>query len=142
MTVNSIHDVNWLLDDLVRRAAGLQRAVLLSADGLLIGRSTGMVRADAEHLAAAACALQSLAKGTGKHFDGGQVRQTVIEMDRKFLLVTAAGSGTCLAVLAAADADLGMVAFEVTRMIGRVGSHLTSQPRAADGPVAPRADAS
>jgi len=142
MTVNSMHDVNWLLDDLVRRATGLQTAVLLSADGLLIGRSTGMVRADAEHLAAAACALQSLAKGTGKHFDGGQVRQTVIEMDRKFLLVTAAGSGACLAALAAADADLGLVAFEVNRLVSRVGSHLTSPPRAAVGPAAPRADAS
>ena len=129
MTVNATHEAAWLLDDLVRRAAGIQHAVLLSSDGLLIGRSSTLARADAEHLSAAACALNSLARGTGKHFDGGQVHQTVIEMDRKFLLVTAAGTGACLAVLAGADADLGMIAFEVNRLVNRVGTHMTAQPR-------------
>lgn len=129
MTVNATHEATWLLDDLVRRAAGIQHAVLLSSDGLLIGRSSNLGRADAEHLSAAACALNSLARGTGKHFDGGRVHQTVIEMDRKFLLVTAAGTGACLAVLAGADADLGMIAFEVNRLVNQVGTHMTAQPR-------------
>lgn len=142
MTVNSIQSADWLLDDLVHRTAGVQRAVLLSADGLLIGRSRSLPRADAEHLAAAACALQSLAKGTGRHFDGGPVHQTLIEMDRMFLMVCGAGAGASLAVLIAADADLGLVAFEVNRMVSRVGSHLTSPPRSAAERPVPGSDAS
>lgn len=140
MTVNSMHDMNWLLDDLVQRATGAQRAVLLSSDGLLMGRSTGLSRADAEHLSAAACALQSLASGTGKHFDGGAVHQTVIEMDRAFLMVTSAGRSACLAVLASADSDLGVIAFEVNRMVARVGSHIGTTPRSPM--IRPDADAS
>lgn len=72
MTANSVQDASWLLDDLVRRASGVQRAALLSADGLLIGRSAALSRA---------------------------------------------------------DADLGLVAFEVNRMVRRVGSHLSATPR-------------
>lgn len=125
-------DASWLLDDLVRRAGGVQRAALLSSDGLLIGRSSALTRADAEHLAAAACALQSLARGTGRHFDAGQVHQIVVEMERGFLLVTAAGAGASLAVLVDADADLGLVAFEVNRMVRRVGSHLSAAPRTSE----------
>lgn len=130
MTVNiSSRDSNWMLDDLVQRAVGAQRAVLLSADGLLMGQSSGLSRGDAEHLAAVASALQSLARGTGKHFDGGAVHQTVVELERAFLVVTAAGTGACLAVLAASNSDLGLIAYEVNRMVARVGRHMATAPR-------------
>lgn len=130
MTVNiSSRDSNWMLDDLVQRAVGAQRAVLLSADGLLMGQSSGLSRGDAEHLAAVASALQSLARGTGKHFDGGAVHQTVVELERAFLVVTAAGTGACLAVLAASNSDLGLIAYEVNRMVARVGKHMATAPR-------------
>ncbi|GAA5123328.1 roadblock/LC7 domain-containing protein [Haloechinothrix salitolerans] len=130
MTVNlSPKESNWLLDDLLRRATGANRAVLLSSDGLLMGKSHDMSVADAEHLAAVASALQSLAKGTGKYFDGGAVHQTVVELERAFLVVTEAGTGACIAVLAQADADLGLIAYEVNRMVASVGKHMATAPR-------------
>lgn len=130
MTVKaSPKEMDWLLEDLVQRVSGVDRAVLLSSDGLLMGRSQSLTQPDAEHLSAVASAFQSLARGTGKHFGGGDVHQTVVEMQRAFLMVTAAGKGACLAVMAAQDSDLGMIAYEVNRMVTRVGTYLASKPR-------------
>jgi predicted regulator of Ras-like GTPase activity (Roadblock/LC7/MglB family) len=123
--------LDWLLDDLVRRVGQITKAVILSSDGMALGASGTLGRDDAEHLAALAAGLVSLARGTGRHFGGGQVRQTVIEMDSGFLLVTAAGSGTCLAVIAGPDADLGLTAYEMAIMVKRSGEHIRVQTRAA-----------
>jgi predicted regulator of Ras-like GTPase activity (Roadblock/LC7/MglB family) len=127
--------MDWLLDELVAKLAGAERAVLLSADGLLIGRSATIAVEDAEHLSAVCSGFQSLAKGTGRHFGGGQVRQTVVEMENSFLVITAAGRGACLALLAAADADMGMVAYEMNLMVKRVGSAMMSEARSPGRPV-------
>jgi predicted regulator of Ras-like GTPase activity (Roadblock/LC7/MglB family) len=122
-------DLNWLLDDLVTRAVGAQHAVVLSTDGLCVGRSRGMNREDSEHLSAMASAFQSLARGVGRHFGGGQVRQTVVELDHAFLVVTAAGNGACLALVASDDADIGMIAYEMNLMVKKVGKYLVAKPR-------------
>lgn len=130
--------LDWMLDDLGRRLAGVNRAVVLSTDGLLISRSSELSRDDAEHLSAVAAGLQSLARGSGHHFKGGAVQQTVVEMEQLFLVVTAAGSGACLAVLAEADADLGRVVYEMNLLVKRVGRYLSTQPRGDLGEKASR----
>jgi predicted regulator of Ras-like GTPase activity (Roadblock/LC7/MglB family) len=121
----------WLLDDLVRRVEPISKAVILSADGLALGASSTLERDDAEHLAALSAGFQSLARGAGRYFGGGQVRQTIIEMESGFLLVAAAGHGTCLAVLAEQNADLGLVAYEMAILVRRSEEHLGVSPRAA-----------
>jgi hypothetical protein len=40
------------------------------------------------------------------------------------LFVTAAGTGSCLCVLSAAEADIGQIAYEMTLLVHRVGEHL------------------
>jgi predicted regulator of Ras-like GTPase activity (Roadblock/LC7/MglB family) len=122
-------DLDWLLDDLVNRVTQIDKAVILSRDGLAIGASNGLTREDAEHLSAVAAGFQSLARGAGRHFGGGQVRQTIVEMDTAFLFVTAAGEGSCLAVLSPASADAGLIAYEMAVLVKRVGQHLSVSPR-------------
>ncbi|MGW3497300.1 roadblock/LC7 domain-containing protein [Streptomyces sp. NPDC001020] len=122
-------ELNWLLDDLVERVASIRKALVLSSDGLPTGVSGELSREDSEHLAAVASGFHSLAKGVGRHFDAGGVRQTVVELDEAFLFVTAAGDGGCLAVLSDADSDVGQVAYEMTLLVKRVGVHLGSAPR-------------
>lgn len=117
----------------MERVVGTEKAVVLSADGLLIGRSRALTTADAEHLSAVSSAFQSLALGTGRHFGGGDVRQTVVEMEHAYLVVTAAGDGACLAVLAEEDADMGMLAYEMNLLVRRVGTYLSAAPRSASG---------
>ncbi|TQK50446.1 putative regulator of Ras-like GTPase activity (Roadblock/LC7/MglB family) [Streptomyces sp. SLBN-118] len=122
-------DLDWLLDDLVLRAREVRHAVVLSNDGLPVGASTALTREDAEHLAAVASGFHSLAKGAGRHFHAGSVRQTMVEMDDGFLFVAAAGDGSCLAVLASVVADIGLIAYEMARLVKRVGEHLRTPPR-------------
>ncbi|MGW6689760.1 roadblock/LC7 domain-containing protein [Streptomyces sp. NPDC054961] len=121
--------LNWLLDELVEKVASIRKAVVLSGDGLPTGSSADLTREDSEHLAAVASGFHSLAKGVGRHFDSGTVRQTVVELDEAFLFVMAAGDGSCLAVLADSESDVGQVAYEMTLMVKRVGDHLATAPR-------------
>jgi len=121
--------LDWLIDDFVRRVPAAQQAVVLSVDGLLMGASRGLAQADAEHMSAVAAGFASLSRSAGRHFQRGQVRQTIIEMESAFLLVTAAGQGSCLAVLATADSDIGMVAYEMAMLVERIGHNLATSPR-------------
>ena len=124
--------LDWLLDDLVQRVTHVSRAVILSQDGMALGSSQALARDDAEHLAALAAGFQSLARGTARHFGhGAGVRQTIIEMDSGYLLVSAAGSGTCLAVIAEPGADLGLVAYEMAILVRRSGEHIRVNTRAS-----------
>ncbi|GIF70817.1 roadblock/LC7 domain-containing protein [Asanoa siamensis] len=122
-------NLDWLLEDLVARVPGAQQAIVLSADGLLMGSTHGLERDDAEHLAAMAAGFQSLAKGAARHFDAGAVRQTVVEMEQAYLFVTAAGQGACLALLATSETDIGLAAYEMAMLVTRVGQNLTSPAR-------------
>jgi predicted regulator of Ras-like GTPase activity (Roadblock/LC7/MglB family) len=123
--------LDWLLDDLVARAAKVTKAVILSRDGLPIGASDGLVREDSEYLCAAAAGLQSLARGTGEQLGTGAVRQIIVEMESAFLFVMAAGEGSCLAAVAEQGADVGLVAYEMALLVTRVGEHLAVGRRPA-----------
>ncbi|TPQ16725.1 roadblock/LC7 domain-containing protein [Streptomyces sporangiiformans] len=133
-TAQRAGELDWLLDDLVLRVGEVRHAVVLSNDGLAVGASSDLRREDAEHLAAVASGFNSLAKGAGRHFGVGGVRQTMVEMDDGFLFVAAAGDGSCLAVLSAVTADIGLVAYEMARLVKRVGEHLHAAPRGAVQP--------
>ncbi|MFD6419303.1 roadblock/LC7 domain-containing protein [Streptomyces sp. NPDC060194] len=123
--MNQASGLGWLLDDLTQRVPHVRHALVLSDDGLVTGASSSLAREDAEHLAAVSSGLHSLAKGSGRHFGAGRVRQTMIEFDDAVLFVTAAGDGSCLCLLSAAEADIGQVAYEMTLLVNRVGEHLT-----------------
>lgn len=116
--------LDWLLDDLTERVSSVRHAMVLSTDGLVTANSQTLDKADAEHLAAVASGLQSLAKGSGLQFGSGQVRQTMIEFEQGLLFVTNAGEGSCLCVLTGEDTDVGAVAYEMTLLVNRVGEHL------------------
>jgi predicted regulator of Ras-like GTPase activity (Roadblock/LC7/MglB family) len=125
MSPYPVSQLDWLLDDLVARVPRITSAVFLSQDGLALGasRGTGSDQTDVEHQAALAAAFQSLAR-SASHTFGGEARQSIIEMTTGFFIVSAAGQGTCLAVLTTADADIGQVAYEMAVLVQRTGDHL------------------
>ncbi|HXP56294.1 MAG TPA: roadblock/LC7 domain-containing protein [Streptosporangiaceae bacterium] len=138
MSAPAAPGLDWLLANLTSTVDHVRQAVIFSADGLVMGTSPGMGREDGEHLAALAAGVQSLARGAGQRFQGGNVRQTIIEMDAALLFITAAGTSTCLAVLADSEADAGQVAYEMTVLVKRLGQHLgtslrTSAPETGAG---------
>lgn len=128
-TTRPAANLDWLLDDLVDRVPTARQAVVLSADGLLMGSSRDLSQEDAEHLSAMAAGFQSLAKGASRHFAAGPVRQTVVEMESAYLFVTAAGQGACLAVLSDAESDIGLIAYEMAMLVTRVGQNLSAPTR-------------
>ena len=132
-TTSTDSNLGRLLDDLVARTAHVEKAAVLSRDGLALGTSAALSREDAEHLSALAAGLQSLASGGALHFGAGKVHQTVIEMDGGFLFVTAAGAGTCVAVLAAPQADVGLLGYEMALIVKRLGRYLAAAARPAGG---------
>ncbi|MGW6729667.1 roadblock/LC7 domain-containing protein [Nocardia sp. NPDC055029] len=126
---SAISGLDWLLDELLARLAGAEKAVVLSDDGLVIARSQNLLREDSEHLAAMASAFGSLARGVGTQFGKGAVQQTVVELEYGYLVVTQAGFGACLALLASEESDLGMVAYEMNVIVQQVGDKLSAAPR-------------
>jgi predicted regulator of Ras-like GTPase activity (Roadblock/LC7/MglB family) len=50
-------------------------------------------------------------------------------MDSAFLVVTAAGQGACLAVLAGSETDLGVLAYEMAMLVTRVGEFMQAPQR-------------
>jgi predicted regulator of Ras-like GTPase activity (Roadblock/LC7/MglB family) len=133
VSTDSEGGLGWLLDDLTKRVPQVRHALVLSSDGLVTGASGSLGRETAEHLAAVSSGFHSLAKGAGRHFHVGGVRQTMVEFDDGFLFVTAAGEGSCLSVISGIQADVGQIAYEMTLMVQRVGEHLSVAPRQQEG---------
>jgi len=125
----SLGELDWLLDNLVSSVLGVRIAVILSPDGLSLGRSPGLSEADAGHMAALAAGASSLARGVGVWTGYGDVSQTIIEMEAALMFITPAGRGTCLALLADANADAGQIAYEMAVLVKRVGQHMIANPR-------------
>ncbi|MCT4351815.1 roadblock/LC7 domain-containing protein [Streptomyces sp. Je 1-79] len=132
-------DLGWLLEELVAHVPEIRHVIVLSGDGLPVGTSARLTRDDAERFAAIASGFHSLAKGTGRHFGAGGVIQTLVELEDGFLFVVAAGEGSCLAVFSEASADVGLVAYEMARLVKRVGAHLGTPVRGG-APAVSRVD--
>ncbi|MFE9256637.1 roadblock/LC7 domain-containing protein [Streptomyces sp. NPDC006879] len=122
-------DLDWLLGGLVQRVPFTRSAVLLTADGL-VKSVHGLDPDSADHLAALASGLYSLGRSAGARFgEGAEVRQVVVELDRALVFVSAAGSGTCLAVLADREADAGVLGYEMAMLVKSVRPSLGVGPR-------------
>jgi uncharacterized protein len=119
----------WLLTNFVDRVAGVSYAVVVSSDGLLLTSSAGLPRDRADQLAAVASGMSSLTRGAARVFGAGEVVQTIVEMRLGCMLLMAIADGSCLAVLASPDCDLGLVAYEMTLLVDRAGELLTPELR-------------
>lgn len=127
--VNTAGQLGWLLDNLVQQVDYIRQAVVLSRDGLVVAASQNTGKEEADHLSALAAGLQSLARGAGAQVGGGEVRQTIVEMESAFLVVMAAGDGACLAVVSSPDANVGVMGYEMAMLVRRMGKYLTAKPR-------------
>ena len=132
--VRPAQDLNWLITNFVERVASVAHAIVVSSDGLPMAYSEGFPADRVDQLAAVTSGLASLTQGASRVFEGGAVTQTVVEMQRGVLIVMAISDGSSLAVLAAADCDMGLVAYEMALLVERVGSALTPEVRGAQPP--------
>jgi len=122
-------ELGWLLERFVDRTPGAAHAVVVSADGLHLAGSKGMPRDRGEQLAAVVSGLASLTIGASMILGAGRVQQTLVEMAQGYLLVMAIRDGAHLAVLAASEAELGQVGYEMALLVERVGAALSPAAR-------------
>jgi uncharacterized protein len=130
----SAQDLNWLVTNFVERVPAVAHAIVVSSDGLPMAHSEGFPSDRIDQLAAVTSGLTSLTQGASRVFEGGTVTQTVVDMQRGLLIVMAISDGSSIAVLAAADCDMGLVAYEMALLVERVGGALTPQVRGAQSP--------
>ena len=124
------NNVNWLFANFVERVPGVNEAVVVSSDGLPMALSGGLDRDAADRFAAVASGLTGLAYGAAGRFGGGRVHAIIIEMEHAFLFVTGISDGSCLAVVAAAECDVGLVGYEMAVLVDKTGPFLTPELRA------------
>lgn len=121
-------DLGWLLAQFADDA-GVAHAIAVSSDGLLLAASGNLPEDRAEQLAAIAAGTASLADGSARLLNAGQVVQTVVEMEVGLLFLMAIGDGSCLAVLAPRGCDVGKIGYEMTLLVDRVGMALVPDTR-------------
>ncbi|MFC6066183.1 roadblock/LC7 domain-containing protein [Streptomyces ochraceiscleroticus] len=122
-------DLSWLLTGLVQRVPHARSALLLSSDGL-VKAAHGFEPDSADHMAALASGLYSLARSAGVRFgDGDDVLQVVVELESTLLFVSTAGSGANLAVLASREADVAVLGYEMGMLVKSVRPYLATPAR-------------
>jgi uncharacterized protein len=127
-------DLNWLITDFADRVPDVAHAMVVSADGLPIAYSREFPPERAHQLAAVAAGLASLTQGASRIFEGGEVKQTMVDMDRGLLIAMGVNGGSTLAVLVGDDCDMGLVAYEMSLLVVQVGDALTLEVRGAQPP--------
>ncbi|MGS2590387.1 roadblock/LC7 domain-containing protein [Streptomyces hebeiensis] len=139
-------NLHWLLGNLVEEVPGVLSVAVVSSDGLLLlssdpGRNGAAAGPEADgarpagprgssaDLATIVSGIGSLTIGAAGLMDTGEVKQTMVAMDRGSLFVMAISDGSLLGVHATADCDMSVVAYHMALFVGRAGHVLTPELR-------------
>ena len=128
--MDTARDLNWLVSNFVEMVPETAHAIIVSADGVMLGVSEGLEKIAADKLAAIVSGLSSLAASGARAFGYGDVIQTAVEMHAGVLVLVSVSNGATLAVLAATSCDLELVTYEMTRLTERAGKMITPPTRA------------
>lgn len=132
-------DLAWVLEPLLE-LPGVQHALIATGDGLVEGTSPGLDRAAAERVAAMTATLHASARAFTTAFtdvEAPRLAQTVVESDLGFAVVVPAGENTSLALFAAADTQLGNIAYQMQVQVAALARAMSAparEPDAADRP--------
>jgi predicted regulator of Ras-like GTPase activity (Roadblock/LC7/MglB family) len=122
-------DLNWLVNSFANRIPGASSVVVVSTDGLVLAMSDKIARDTADQLAAVTSGLASLTAGAASCFSAGAVNQVIVEMEGGFLFVTKVGEGSALAVMCEPSCDIGLIGYEMSLLVARIGQVLTPELR-------------
>ncbi len=116
-----------VLDRFVQETVGVDDALLVSADGVGLAVSDGLPAAVAEPFGAIAAGLVSLTRGAARCFAEDRAERVVIELNQSYLLVSEVTAWAVLGVVARTDADIGLVAYEMTLVAERLAPELSAE---------------
>ncbi|MBB6174880.1 putative regulator of Ras-like GTPase activity (Roadblock/LC7/MglB family) [Nocardiopsis mwathae] len=129
---NANRGLGWLLDNLVEKTPGVRHVLVLSRDGLKMCFTPGLDEDKADQLSAVSAGIQSLSLSASAEFgDALGAGQAMVEFGGGLLLIVPAGEGAHLAVIADADADVGIVGHNMNELVEQIGTYLSAAPRSA-----------
>jgi predicted regulator of Ras-like GTPase activity (Roadblock/LC7/MglB family) len=114
-----------MLANFVEQTAGVQGAVAVSSDGLLMAMSASLDRSSAEPVAAIISGLTSLGQGAAGALGYEGLERIVVAMRRGVLLVASVSDGSAIGVVARNGCDIGAVGYQMTLLVERAGALLT-----------------
>ncbi|GGT04782.1 roadblock/LC7 domain-containing protein [Streptomyces chromofuscus] len=118
------------LDEVIASVRGARHALLLGAEGLPRGASTGVGRDLADTISAAMTGIHAYSRATAP-FAGGlqddEWRQTVIEFQHGWIFLIAAGDGAFLAAAAEHDCDIEEFTTRLSDVVPKLLARQTSR---------------
>jgi uncharacterized protein len=121
-------DFAWLLARFADETPGVEHALCVSADGLVMGASPRLSRATAERLAAVVSGIRSLADGAGRLLGQHDANQVIVELQSSFFFVVSVGDGSAMGVLASrVGTDMGQIGYEIALLVEQARSRLTPE---------------
>ena len=120
-------NINWMLSNFVESTAGVEQAIAVSSDGLLMAISSNMERGSADKMAAVVTGMRSLSDGAARVLAKGGLNQVIVEMAGAYLFVSSISGGSAVGVVAGRNCDLGMVGYEITVLVSRFATQLTPE---------------
>ena len=119
--------LGWLITNFVDRIPGASSAVVVSSDGLVLSLSDTVARDSADQTAAITSGITGLTAGAARCFDAGDVVQVIVEMEGGYMFVTTVSDGSSLAVLCDKSCDIGLIGYEMSLLVARLGQLITPE---------------
>ncbi len=124
---SAAQNVSWMLDHFVRETAEVEQVIGVSSDGLLMAMSVQMERGDADKLGATVSGMTTLAASASRLLNKGGLTQVITEFAGGYLMASMISGRACLGVVTSKNCDLGLVGYETTMLVERIGALLTPE---------------
>jgi predicted regulator of Ras-like GTPase activity (Roadblock/LC7/MglB family) len=118
-------DLDFVLNRFVQEVDGVLFAQSVSADGMHLAASAGSDSARLDTFAAIASGLASLTDSSVELFGLGVMHRQLIEASNGWILLSRVSNTASLGVVAARQADLGLIGYEMTRLAKQLGEALS-----------------
>ena len=116
---DTINMLNKILDD-TKKVGGVESAVIVSRDGLLIASNFLSSDARAETFAAMSATMLGAAETATTELGKGVPDRVIVESEHGKLIATGAGPKALLVVLTNPDAGLGLILVELEKSAGKI----------------------
>jgi predicted regulator of Ras-like GTPase activity (Roadblock/LC7/MglB family) len=123
--LDDTREFSWMLARFVEQTPGVQGAVAVSSDGLLMAMSTALTREAAEPVAAIVSGITSLGLGAARALDDDGLDRIIVGMRLGVLVIASVSDGSAIGVVARNGCDIGAVGYQMTVLADRAGAMLT-----------------
>lgn len=130
-------DLDWVMAGLKKKVPGVLHALTATADGLYLASTPGLDPATIKLLSSITSGLASLTSAAATTCGAAYPVQTLVEIDRGFIIVASIADTAAVIVLTSRDVDLGLIGYELGLLVQRIGRALTPELRAGATEVGP-----